>query len=125
MTRPTSSPLAPRATAFGIDVLIVVIFAAGGRASHNQDLISGLWRTLWPFLLALVVGWVVSVAWKSPLAPLRTGLPVGVITVAGGLLLRWAGGQRPSLTFLMVTTAMLAGLMVGWRVVTALFMRNR
>jgi len=90
MTRPR-----PAVTAFAaaMDVLLVVVFAATGRASHAENVLAGLWQTSWPFLAALAVGWAVTLAWRAPLAPLQTGLGVWGVTVAGGMLLRWTSGQ--------------------------------
>ena len=64
MTR-TDSPrrvTAGRAlTALGIDVILVLVFAAVGRGSHGEDVIGGLADTAWPFLLGLLVGWLAGV----------------------------------------------------------------
>ncbi len=98
-----------------IDALLVVAFAATGRASHDSDVLTGLWQTAWPFLAALLVGWLVVRAWRAPTAPLRTGAGVGIVTVAGGMLLRAASGQGTALPFVVVATLTLLALLVGWR----------
>lgn len=110
--------------AFALDAVVVIGFASLGRASHDMDVWSGLWGTAWPFLVALIVGWVVALAWRHPFAPVRAGLPVWAVTVAGAMLLRWANGQGVQLVFVMVTAAVLLALIVGWRVVATL-LRNR
>lgn len=106
-----------------LDIALVVLFAATGRASHAEDVLAGLWTTAWPFLLALAVGWVVTLAWRAPMAPLRTGLPIWAITVAGGMLLRWFSGQGTALPFVLVAAGVLLALLVGWRLLAALIMR--
>ena len=111
--------------AFGLDAALVVAFAATGRASHGMDMFAGLWVTAWPFLVALILGWVVALAWRAPFAPVRTGLPVWAITVAGGMLLRWANGQGVQPVFVFVTAALLLVLLVGWRLIATLIRRNR
>lgn len=100
-----------------LDVVLVVAFAAAGRASHDSDVLAGLWQTSWPFLVALLVGWLVVRGWRAPAAPVRTGLGLAAVTVAGGMLLRAASGQGTALPFVVVATLTLFALLVGWRVV--------
>lgn len=112
------------------DVLLVVAFAALGRASHNDPVLGderglGLAQTAWPFLVALGVGWVVTLAFRKPLAPLRTGVPVWLITVAGGMLLRAVSGQGTAIAFIIVATLTLLLLLVGWRLVATFVARQR
>ena len=59
----------PRAIALAavLDTVLVVAFAALGRASHDSDLLGGLWQTAWPFLVGLALGWLVTLAWRAPL----------------------------------------------------------
>jgi hypothetical protein len=115
--------------AFIADVVLVVVFAAIGRASHDESVFGagglGLLETSWPFLVALVVGWLVTLAWRHPLAPLRTGLGVWFVTVAGGMLLRALTGQGVVVAFVIVASVSLLVLLVGWRVVAALVERTR
>lgn len=109
----------PILVAFAVDGLLVVVFAAVGRASHGESALDGLWVTAWTFLLALVVGWGVAFAWRAPLAPLRTGVPVWAVTVVGGMLLRGASGQGVQVAFVVVAAVVLLLFLVGWRVVVA------
>jgi hypothetical protein len=115
--------------AFLADVVLVIVFAAIGRASHDEGVLgpggTGLVETSWPFLVALVLGWLVTLAWRRPFAPLRTGLGVWVVTVAGGMLLRAVSGQGTALAFIVVASATLLLLLVGWRAVVALVARAR
>ncbi len=123
-------PAAPRShpprrsgalAAFAIDVVLVVAFAAIGRASHESGILGegglGLLTTAWPFVAALAVGWVVSRAWRTPFAPLRAGVPIWAATVIGGMLLRMLSGQGTALPFIVVATLTLLLLLVGWRAV--------
>lgn len=110
-------PAKPIILAFLIDAVLVVIFAAIGRASHSEDVLAGLWETSWTFLLALVIGWGISFAWRAPMAPLRTGVPVWVITVVGGMLLRWGSGQGVQVAFVIVAASVLLLMLVGWRLI--------
>jgi hypothetical protein len=130
VTVPESAAASPvgRATVLGalaLDVLLVIAFAAIGRASHDSDVWTGLWQTAWPFLAGLGIGWLVTRAWRAPAAPVRTGLGVWAITVAGGMLLRWASGQGTALAFIIVASLTLLVALVGWRVIVAVVRRVR
>ena len=113
------------ALALLLDTALVVAFAALGRASHDSDVFGGLWQTAWPFLLGLALGWLLTLAWRAPLAPVRTGLGVWAATVIGGMLLRAASGQGAAPAFIIVATLTLLVLLVGWRVIVALVARRR
>ena len=111
--------------ALAIDVVLVTVFAAIGRASHGESALDGLFTTAWPFLAALAAGWLITLAWRAPTAPLRTGLGVWGITVGGGMLLRAASGQGTAVAFLIVAAVTLLVFLVGWRVIAALVARAR
>ncbi|NLA08896.1 MAG: DUF3054 domain-containing protein [Microbacteriaceae bacterium] len=115
--------------AFVADLVLVVIFAALGRASHQEPVLGagglGLLETAWPFAAALAFAWIVTLAFRKPLAPLRTGIPVWVITVAGGMLLRAVSGQGTAVAFIIVASVTLLIFLVGWRVIAALIARAR
>ena len=108
-----------------LDLVLVVGFAAFGRASHDTAPFGvGLVQTAWPFVVALAVGWLVTVAWRHPFALWPTGVVVWIVTVAGGMLLRAVSGQGTALPFIIVATLTLALLLLGWRVI-ALIVRGR
>ena len=112
--------------AFGIDAVLVVVFAAIGRASHEHTVgVLGILETAWPFLAGLVVGWVVLRAWKAPGAPLRTGVPLVVITVVLGMILRVISGGTTAVAFIIVATVTLLVFLVGSRGIVALVARAR
>ncbi|MEV8268095.1 DUF3054 domain-containing protein [Microbacterium sp. NPDC076911] len=104
-----------------LDVALVVTFAAIGRASHDEGVFgpwgSGLWQTAWPFLIALALGWLIARAWLNPASPIRTGLPVWAITVAGGMLLRAVSDQGTAIAFVIVASITLLVFLVGWRTI--------
>ena len=113
------------ALSLALDIALVVAFAALGRASHDSDILAGLWQTAWPFLAGLAIGWLVTLAWRAPTAPVRTGLGVWAATVIGGMLLRAASDQGTALPFIIVATLTLLVLLVGWRTIAALLARRR
>lgn len=112
------------AAALAIDVALVVVFAAIGRASHGEDVIGvdglGLAQTSWPFLVSLLAGWLAMRLWRFPLAILGAGVAVWLYTVIGGMLLRAISGQGVQTAFVIVASIVLALFLVGWRVVVAL-----
>lgn len=111
---------------FVVDVVLVVAFAVIGRASHAEALdAAGVATTAWPFLVALVVGWAVTLAWRAPVRPVRTGLPLWAITLVGGMLLRVLSGQGTAVPFIVVAAVFLLITLVGWRVVTTAVTRAR
>jgi len=112
------------AIAFGADALLVLVFVLIGRATHENPLLGAL-VTYWPFLVGLVVGWLVSRGWKAPLALLRTAVPVWICTVALGMLLRALSLQGIQLSFVAVTAVVLAVFLVGWRALALLVRRIR
>lgn len=113
------------AGSFALDVMLVLAFAAIGRASHGEDWLVGLGMTAWPFLVGLVAGWLITRAWRAPAAPVRTGLGVWAATVVGGMLLRSASGQGTAVAFIVVATLTLCLFLVGWRLIAALVARSR
>ena len=112
-------PARPAAVAGSLvlDVALVVAFAGIGRASHDSDVWLGLWQTAWPFLAGLLLGWVLTRAWRAPLA-LRRGLGIWGATLVGGMLLRLASGQGTAPPFVLVAAVTLLVLLVGWRLAT-------
>ncbi|WES64566.1 DUF3054 domain-containing protein [Microbacter sp. GSS18] len=119
----TSRPV-PVLAALTADIVLVVVFAAIGRASHDESVLAGLWTTSWPFLAGLVAGWLVTLAWRAPAAPARTGLGVWAVTVIGGMLLRAASGQGTAVAFIVVASITLLVFLVGWRLIAALVARR-
>jgi drug/metabolite transporter (DMT)-like permease len=110
-----------------VDVVLVLVFAVIGRASHNENA-AGFLLTAWPFLVALLLGH--AIAALLPGRPRRPwsvlwGLVVWVITVIGGMLLRIATGDTAQVAFIIVATLTLGVFLVGWRALTALLRRRR
>lgn len=106
------------------DVVLVTVFCAIGRASHDEAPLEGLFLTAWPFLAALAAAWGISLAWRRPFAVVRTGVPVWVVTVAGGMLLRTLVGQGTAPAFIVVASVALGVLLLGWRAVAAALLRR-
>jgi hypothetical protein len=106
--------------AFLADALFVLVFVLIGRASHDENPVLGALVTYWPFFAALVIGWAVARAWKSPFALLRSGVPIWIVTVAVGMLLRALSGQGVQVSFVIVTSVVLGVFLLGWRAIARL-----
>jgi Protein of unknown function (DUF3054) len=111
--------------AAGADVLAVLVFAAVGRSSHGEVLDTfGVVTTAVPFLLGLLIGWLVVRAWRAPLQ-LPIGVAVWASVVVVGLGVRLAFTHRLPLTFVLIAAASLALLLLGWRAVVHIIARVR
>ncbi|MGW4717704.1 DUF3054 domain-containing protein [Nocardia sp. NPDC004260] len=111
---------------FVVDALLVVVFCAIGRRSHDEAVLAGLLRTVWPFATGLVVGWlVVALRWRAAAGGGRFDItplwPAGVViwacTLVGGMLLRVVSGQGTAVSFVLVAGVVLAVFLLGWRAV--------
>jgi len=112
------------AFAGGLDAALLLLFVLIGRASHGESLL-GVLTTWWPFLAGLSAGWLVTRAWRDPLGIRWTGLGIVAVTVLVGLLLRVASGQGVQLSFVIVTIAVIALFLLGWRAIGVLVRRLR
>ncbi|WP_446663646.1 DUF3054 domain-containing protein [Flexivirga sp. B27] len=109
-----------------LDVIVVVVFAAIGRASHDEGspVVDAL-ATAWPFLAGATVGWLlvrgINRTW--PLS-LRTGWPVWLSTIVVGMILRQVSGRGTAVPFIIVATVFLGIFLLGWRLVAGLVARR-
>jgi len=112
--------------ALALDLLLVVVFAAIGRASHDEaNPVVGVLVTAWPFLVGTVVGWAVvrmlRKAWPLEVGP---GITVWFATVLIGMVLRQSTGKGTAVSFVLVAALVLALFLVGWRALVALLERR-
>ena len=119
----------PVASAALVDLVLVLVFAAIGRASHDEGLgLAGLAATSGPFLLGWLVGWALVALMPSTRSRprgLRAGVLVWVPTVVVGMLVRHAVGEGVQTSFVVVTTIVLAVFLIGWRGARTLVRRAR
>ena len=112
--------------AAGVDAAVVLLFVLIGRSSHGEaNTLLDVVVTLWPFAASLTLGWLVTRAWRLPIAPLRTGLGVWAITVAAGMALRALSGGGIAVSFIAVTSLFLAAGLIGWRAAATLVLSRR
>ncbi|MEP1125883.1 MAG: DUF3054 domain-containing protein [Ilumatobacter sp.] len=113
MSRSSINERTPIAAA--VDAGIVTAFVAIGRNNHDEDPgVIGLLSTAAPFLVGLVIGWLVTKAWDDPM-PIRRGLIIWPVTVAVGMIGRRLVGDGTALSFVIVATVFLGVTLVGWR----------
>ena len=106
---PPSSRAVARAAA--LDVAAVLVFAGVEGVSPL-----GIALTAWPFVAGAALGW--GAAWSRyrtpPLSPLH-GIPVWLGAVGLGMVLRALTGQGTAPAFVLVASAVLGLLLLGWR----------
>ncbi|WP_028932412.1 DUF3054 domain-containing protein [Pseudonocardia spinosispora] len=124
MTSQTVRPVAGAvATAAVVDLIVVLVFAAIGRNSHAEGItVLGTLTTAGPFLVALLLGWLVGRVWRAPLT-LPTGAFVWAVTAGIGLAVRTVFTHRLPLSFVLVASISLAVLLIGWRLLALLATR--
>jgi len=114
------------AVALLLDVALVLVFAAVGRASHDESSpVLGVLSTAWPFLVGTALGWlvvrVVRRSWPLDVAP---GVTVWFATLLVGMLLRHAVGSGTAVSFVVVASVVLALFLLGWRALGAYAVRR-
>lgn len=110
-----------------IDAVLVIAFAAIGRASHSEALgVLDVLGTAWPFLAALLLAWViVRLTDRDHSAVWPAGVIIWVVTVSSGLALRILFGDTAALPFVIVATITLAVFLLVPRLVWQLIRRRR
>ncbi|MBG0740201.1 DUF3054 domain-containing protein [Paeniglutamicibacter antarcticus] len=107
------------------DLVLVLVFAAVGRASHaEQNPVLGAAATAWPFVAGLALGWLASRAWRAPLRLWPHGVAVWAITIAAGMVFRLLSGQSAQLPFVVVALIVLAVFLLGHRAVAGRLSRR-
>lgn len=117
-TSTTSSAVRHGVLAAVLDVVAVLAFVIIGRDEHDEESsLAGIVDTAAPFVIGLLVAWLVARAWRRPF-DVRIGLLVVAVTVAVGMIVRAvAFDDGTAATFIVVTTIFLGVTMVGWRFV--------
>jgi FtsH-binding integral membrane protein len=100
------------------DAVAVAVFAAIGRASHDESTdAAGVWHTAWPFLLGAALGLAASAVARTSPTSVRAGVRVWVWTLVIGMVVRAATGAGIAIAFVIVAAVVLAALLIGWRAV--------
>ncbi|MDJ1370008.1 DUF3054 domain-containing protein [Gulosibacter molinativorax] len=93
-----------------VDVILVIVFAATGRSSHDESLGPiAILGTAAPFLAALVIAWlIVRLTKLQPSAAWPPGVLIYAVTLTSGLALRILFGATAAVPFILVTAGVLA-----------------
>lgn len=127
MTR-VARPLMPlMALIFLLDALLVGVFATFGRSAHSGGLgPAQVWSTAWPFLVGLVLGWILVLAARRDPATVGSGVLLWLVTLVGGMVIRGLGdGRVPHWSFIIVAAIATGVFLVGWRAVRAVWAGRR
>lgn len=115
-----------RILAIVADLALVVVFVMIGRASHAEPLdLEGLQRTALPFLAGTLMAWIGFLLKRHSGLTLVNGVFVWAMTLVLGILFRLLLGDTAEFSFILVTAAVLAAFLIGWRAVLWLVRRNR
>ncbi|MCC9145466.1 MULTISPECIES: DUF3054 domain-containing protein [unclassified Arthrobacter] len=125
MTRiaaPSATPAANTVNAarwpavLGMDLVLIIVFAALGRQSHEHGLtVPGILATALPFLIACLLSWGAMRAWRRPAQLWPAGTIIWLGTVAAGLGLRALAGGGTAVSFQVVTLVVLGAFLLGRR----------
>lgn len=128
----SSPPRVGRAmAALLLDAAFVLVFAVVGRRSHGEEVLGGLTGTAWPFLLGLLVGWLIALAAgrsggrSDPCSIAPAGVLIWAGTLGVGMSARALAGQGTALSFVVVAGVVLALFLLGWRAVLLVVERRR
>lgn len=109
-----------------IDLILVLVFAIAGRASHSESLdLAEIVSTALPFLLACLLAWLVLALLDDDGRGLRAAVVVWLVTVVVGMGFRITLGGQAAVPFILVASGTLALLFGGWRLVWWLVLRRR
>lgn len=112
---------------FLIDAVLVVVFSAFGRGAHSEGLgVAQIWGTAWPFLLALLAGWVAVLAMRRAPTAVSTGVILWLTTLVGGMTVRGLSeGGVPHWSFILVAGLVTALFLIGWRLLALAVKKRR
>ncbi|MET4059232.1 hypothetical protein ABIB35_000763 [Arthrobacter sp. UYP6] len=129
-TSPATSP-APsrtgrsRAMLLALDVVLIILFAALGRDTHQHGLNpAGILVTASPFLVACLAGWLLLRRRLSPASLWPGGVILWLITVVAGLGIRALFGGGVALSFAVVTLCVLGAFLLIPRLAADLLARR-
>lgn len=120
--------MSPRtALALLADAILIVVFAAIGRAEHERgNAVLGALETAWPFLVGAAAGWllVTQLGRRLPIE-VGPGITVWLCAVVIGMVLRQLAGLGTAFSFIIVATLVLGVFLLGWRAAYHLAQRRR
>ncbi|GAA1715187.1 hypothetical protein GCM10009702_16770 [Propioniferax innocua] len=110
---------------YPIDLLFIFGFwFVYSLAQDQPTALAVLLPTVFPFWLALSIGWLLSRQGRRTLH-LEDALTVWATTLIGGLVLRNLGGEATAMRLIVVTTIILSFTLLGWRLIGFLILHTR
>jgi len=99
-----------------VDAAFIFLFIFIGTRNHDTDTnAAGVFSTVAPFLIGLIVGWGALRVWKAP-RKVTNGVGLWLITIVIGMLLRrFAFDRGTAGAFIVVATIFNAFTLMGWR----------
>jgi hypothetical protein len=106
------------------DGAAILLFAGVGRLSHAEGVTPlGVLEVAWPFLAGGAIGTLAGRIWRRP-GSLPSGAYVWAGTLVGGMPLRALTGGGVQVSFVIVAAVVLAVLLLGWRLLARLALRQ-
>ena len=107
------------------DLLIVLLFVAMGLVQHGTPLTTqNIVLVGWHFALGVLLGHLAIRAWRAPFRIWPHGVFVWAITLATAMALRTLFSAGTEMSFVIVTAAVTAVGMLGWRAVAQYLTRG-
>lgn len=107
------------------DLLVALLFVAIGFVQHGTPLTAqNLFLVGWPFALGVLLGHLAIRAWRAPFRIWPHGVFVWAITLATAMALRTLFSAGTEVSFVIVTAAVTAVGMLGWRAVAMYLTRG-
>lgn len=112
---------------FVLDAVLIVVFSTFGRGAHSEGLgAAQVWGTAWPFLVGLVVGWLILLVARRAPGTVGSGVVVWISSLVVGMVIRGIGdGRVPHWSFIIVAAVVTAVFLIGWRAIRAAVLRRK
>lgn len=112
---------------FVLDAVLIVVFSTFGRGAHSEGLgAAQVWGTAWPFLVGLVVGWLILLVARRAPGTVGSGVAVWISSLVVGMVIRGFGdGRVPHWSFIIVAAVVTAVFLIGWRAIRAAVLRRK
>ena len=112
---------------FVLDAVLIVVFSTFGRGAHSEGLgAAQVWGTASPFLVGLVVGWLILLVARRAPGTVGSGVAVWISSLVVGMVIRGIGdGRVPHWSFIIVAAVVTAVFLIGWRAIRAAVLRRK
>ena len=110
-----------------LDAVLVIAFSTLGVFSHDGSITPlVVARVAWPFLVGLIIAHLVLRTWRAPIGQVwPRGIVLVLVMVSSAMLIRALLGAGTELTFVIVSIAVNATLLLGWRAILTAMERRK